>query len=357
MRIGTTIDTVQSAPLLRRQRGRLKLHNETLDERMQQANALNGYLLIIEIMMAGELQRYGKRAYDIAIADGLYKQQAKKQVNELCKLVETLQYRCLTCDAERIMMHIFENMPCYARRYMKEGGGTVIRFQSALTARSKDITNHIFLSAKNLLDKRKAAHSELCATLLTMNALSTTAIEAYDVIASHQNRLLAGDLVIKRDKSDHHERILRLCSDLLRPYISYGLVNDGSKEVEQSREFVRQLQVFISGESLDNIAVTTFSQVVMEYVEFVLACICIDMKDGRLPNDVTETLINKLGSQQQADEVLRELSDVSVPDDADAWDLIDSMPVGIPTGALRKYRRICYERHDLPDQPDVKVVL
>lgn len=337
---------------------RARLHSTTANSRMIRINELQGLLLIVEIMLSGELQRFAKRALMYCVDDGLYKQSEKSLINQLVKQTNSIQFQSLRLDSEVIMNHIYEVMPYYANRYVKEGGGTVIRFQQAITRESGDIVEQLYLSIKNMVDKHRVEHSEYCSSLLTILALSQTGIEVYDTIKKQQNALMSAyGACAQRNKGMHHERIMKLVDDLLRSHMSNVGAWKDTRENEACRGFLKQFQKFISGENLQEISVRTFTVVSMEYAEFSLACACVDINQhGRMPDEVYSRLVKMIGCEY-AQEMEKELRSVSYNEDMDIWDIMELLPHSSNKDAFQLFRSICLERPDLPRSYGEKVKL
>lgn len=337
---------------------KLKLHVEPLPERVGRANALSAFLVIIEVILCGEIQRYAHRAVKLMQESGLYKHEVKRQTNELRRLTDMLQKRCSEMDMTTLTQHITDNFPAYRRPYLDEGGGVVVRLQSIFLNRGNDIVNRFYLSNKQMVDKAKLPHSELCASLLTITAMASTGIEAYDKISSEQNKLLFGDIVLHRSKSTHHERILATCQRLMEAIADpTSLRERSSAELAQSREFLRQMRETLSGQSLSDTTEHAFTAVVLEFVEYALACFCIDLHRNTVPDGAEQFLAEKMGSTEDVERLKQELLAIPLPDDVDAWDFAHELPEGGVGSALSKYRHICACRHDLPstDQKSVNL--
>lgn len=328
---------------------RARLHSTTADNRMHRINELQGLLLIVEIMLSGELQRFAKRSLDFCIDGGLYKQNEKSLINQLSKLANGLQSRSLQIDSEVIMNHIYELMPYYADKYIREGGGTVVRFQQAIAKESGDVIEQLYLSIKNMVDKHKVEHSEYCSSLLTMLALSQTGVEVYDTIKKQQNALMtAYGAFAHRRKGDHHERIIKLVEDLLLLHMIDVSTWKDTRENTSCRGHLKKLHTIISGENLQKISTRTFTVVSMEYAEYSLACACIDLKrNGSIPNEVYDKLVDMVGCQY-AEDIEIGLKNVSYNEDMDVWDVMDVLPLSGDKDAFQLFRSICLERPDLP---------
>lgn len=327
---------------------KVKLHTTPLDERMMRSELLCAYLLFIEVMLTSDLQRFTVRALNELRDAGLYKQHQKKLMNELMNVVSLLQRKCGYEDSAVMTKHIVSAVPQYAAAYFREGGGITVRIQNEFYRSAGDLTNRLYLTNKQLADKINAPHSELCACLLTLTGLSTTGTEAYNTIAHQQNSLLAGDVVLHRRKSDHHERVCRLSEELLSTYIDIkALAGKCSTEIAQSREYLRQMQRTISGESLARLVDRCYLGVVMEYVEFILASMAIDLKRGTLPDGVSASVSTLLGSEEEKDRLFRELIDVPVCPEQDAWDLAADIPEGGIGSALPAFRRRYHQQFEV----------
>lgn len=344
------IDRGKSMPLLCKGPGKLKLYATPLRDRMEQSYTLSIYLLIVEIILSGELQRYSWHVFKYIRENGLYRQQMKKQVNELLRLTNELQNRCNTTDATVMIEHIIEIMPAYGKSYIEEGGGTVARFQNAFSVQNEDITHEIFKCNKQITDKVCTVHSELCAHLLTLQAIAQTGVEAYNIIAKQQDMLVFGEVILHRQKSRHHECVIRQCELLSGPYLkAQDIVNQCPELLRDSRELIRHMQMMISGESLDSTTIRVFQSVVMEYIEFVLASMCMDVHaTGSFPKKVEAVLLERSnGDTDFVNRLLGELKELPISEDVDAWDFAHEFPEGGVGSAIARFRQMCFERHQM----------
>lgn len=343
---------IHGHPTIRNKRsGRISLHARPLMERVGRADALNGYLLIIEIILSGELQRFAKRVADAIREEGLYRQQVKRQTNLLAEQVNDLQKRCMIADAEVMLSRVFEIMPSYSRAYIGEGGGVAVRFQTAFSKISSDVTQRTFICNKQLLDRCSAPHSLIMANLLTLQQIAEVGVCAYDAIATQQDALLFGDVVVHRNKYRHHEAVIHQAACLLDAMGGVPSYEGCSKELGDRDALLKQMIDYLSGEKFEHLVNISFRTVLMEYTEFVLASICMDLHGGTLPDGVIDAVRTRLGSEEQALQLMNELRAVHVPDGVEAWDFAEEIPEGGVGSAIAAFRHLCVERPDLPDAP------
>ena len=95
----------------------------------------------------------------------------------------------------------------------------------------------------------------------------------------------------------------------------------------------------LSGEELNELADKTLTQMAMDYTEFYLACLRMDMlEDGKVDKHYRKTLSRYVG-EERVDELLDELSLVEpMHEDEDLIDLQQRLPDGSEESAMRKFR-------------------
>ena len=79
---------------------RVRTQSRPSDERGIKIRELHGLLMIIEVMLSGELQRFAKHTYNHCIENGLYKQNEKRLVNQLLSLADGVQFRSTQMDCQ-----------------------------------------------------------------------------------------------------------------------------------------------------------------------------------------------------------------------------------------------------------------
>lgn len=325
-------------------------HSQPWEHRKMVVDALNTSLLMIEIILAGEAQRFSHKSVDLLKAHDLYRQQLKRAGNELLETANSLQRRCDITDREELMEYVTRTEPAFRQAYMEDGGGMTTRLQAAYYRVSGDITNRIYIQSKNLIDRCKMPHSDLIANVMTVVSVAQTGIEVYEFIMREQDRLVSDRGRVRRRKSGHHERMLCCARTIINTLMP---PNPDLPEVEarQARELVRQMQVYLSDKYMEQICRSTIDGAVIEYIEYSIASMCVMMhQSDSLPADVEDRLLRLLGTENRVFGLKRELRAIPLPchaSEVDVWEFAQQLPAGNEVSMLTLYRRTCAESRSL----------
>lgn len=322
----------------------LRQHSTPWSVRREEANILNSTLLMIEIVLAGELQRFAYKSVERMKEHGIFRQRLKQSGNEMLLTANDLQQRCNHTDRNELMLYVTEAEPFFRQAYMDEGAGITSRLQSLFANSSGDITNRIFLASKNMLDRCNTAHSEVLANVMVVVAIAQTGIEAYEIIKKRQDALIAGDGRIRRCKSAHHEKML-CCARTIINLMMRDSKYLPEKEAMQARELVRQMQLFISGAGMGKVCEAAIGGGVVEYIEYVIASLVAMIHQGiSVPEEVEQRMLHRLGSEKAVDMFKEELRVMPLPChpcDVDIWEFAQQLPVGSEDSMLTSFRRMC----------------
>lgn len=323
---------------------------------MRDADQLNSILVFVEVAIIGEYGRFVHRAMQSARGSKLYRQELKRTLNCMKELSGKLTMRCRQVDYEALLAHVVEIMPAYRSAYIAEGGGSVDRLQGNWRKYGiGQLLDRLYEQTLTLCRLAKAREEELTAAVYVVNALATTGVEAYNVVAKQQDELLAGDIIVHRNESGHNRR-MALLSHRAMELLMDGDVNVISRfgmASQQARDTIEELHRKISGTEFAQVCNQSLQAASMEFTEYALAHLRVDMELGKVPAEVRGQIGRRLeGGVGDADRLMDELRRVPLPAPAvevDIWDYAAYMPPGERGGALSRFRRWTVERMDLPD--------
>lgn len=336
-----------------RRPNRVKLHARPLRERMREADQLNATLIFVEVYVIGEYERFMHRAMQAARYSPLYRQELKRTLGEMQKLCKSLNRQCLRVDCEAILYHIIEVMPAYRSAYIAEGGGAIDRLNLNFGKLGMvGLANRLYEQVLMLCLLAAAREEELTASIYVVNAMAVLAIECYETISRQQNELLCGDVVMHRVQGKHNQRMSQLSHRALTLLMGNPDVISGyGMASQQVRSTLHDLQQLISGTDFVEVCNSTLTAAALEYTEYALAHLRVDIERGSVPERVCADLAPHLtGGHADVDELMEELRSTPLPappDEVDIWELASDMPTGREGGALQRFRRWAMERKEL----------
>lgn len=323
---------------------RLRTHDRPLQERMRDANMINVMLLYMEVVLVGELDRMAHATLRDAKETGAYRLLMKRSVNDLMACVGKLVQRCRATDCDVLLNAIVEKLPYYRKPYAEEGGGSVNFLHSYFRRVGLcELDDRLRGLCLELADQAGVENRELMADACVMMSLAQSGIESYELAMKQVDKLLGGDVRIRRMKSRHHEQVVHLAQQMLR-MLTHGRedVNALDSLREQIRETKREIHRLISGARLVEVCESALDAATMDYTEFALACLLKDSLTGNDTEEPMRQIAEKLGGDPEAaKELLEELKGSDAAKQAylwDPWDLMELLPAGKEEGALRKFR-------------------
>lgn len=318
-------------------------------QRIEEANSLNSYLLLIEIAMTDFICQRTHRVYRMLEERGLLRHNAKKQAKALFDTARDLQSRCNRYDLEFVGMFCREIYPSMLDGF-RDGGGTItLRLQSTFHAKFEPYVERAYFATKNAYDKIKAKDSDLASEIQMVGLLAHTGIEFYEMVCLRVDRMLEGFMNVRRMKSKHNEKMLCHARELGR---MFGTDDSRlpKKEMEDAREFCRQFQKELCGVDTTERINACFTILKVDFIEYTIAVLRIKMAQGGGVS-VTDirTLHRRLGRMCNVRKLLKEISAIPYEDDGatDAFDLMGELPDSVPESALAVYRTLSLEGKEI----------
>lgn len=329
----------------------------TLSEMVTAINELNLYLVSCEMVLDEEMQRIALSIYKKLNEKNLMRHQIKKAAGELHAKTDDL-FKRLTQEDQRIVMeHSKQIFPDYAKAYCEAGGSLSNRLQMQYYKVQGEKIKLIILSTKNALDRIRVPHSDIVAEVMTLIGLSTTGINLYESVQKKIDSIHGGSLKITRQKSMHNESILKSARNLVDQFVSRNQ-DVPQREGQAAQTLFKQLGDYMGSEDMFRIVDNCVLGMSMEYVEFCLASLRIDMEHKCVPFSVYRSLMERMGTTGNVRQMLSQLGDVSVPEEVDAWDFAVSLPSVSSGTVLNSFRRLCIENKSItpPEEDRGKMV-
>lgn len=303
-------------------------------------------LLTMDIIVIDQIQRYSKRLRLHLEEQGLYRQEAKKGVNQICKVIDRLYHLVLEADEIKFAPMWRHAFPHFVDDYLAEGGGLVTKLQVAYDKRWNSEVEKLFWAERQVLSYNKAKHGELLALVYVIYRLSQIAEQVSDrvtekLLMDQYGIILAQmKMPLKLHKQIQHcaKAIWNLFKDSEDDYNSTEYLEGSIKDI------ITHIANHLVG--MDNLRLTTDTMAVamQEYVDYALARIRMMQVTGTYDDSAMDHLVEVCGANLTA-KLLGELSEVAVEDDADAFDVAGNMlPLSDSPTALNRARKLFFDR-------------
>jgi hypothetical protein len=328
------------------------------EEIQQDIHVLTTFLACSELLFANEMQRYSYRILNMLKEKNLYRHELKKYANKLKEVTDTMMWRSNDTDRHVTLKQCLMATPyhSYGADFYEEGGGLLnrmaINFHRNFELKFKRIQMDNLWIAKEM----KMKHPDLVSEIFTLSALARTDIELFDEVQKRIESVARGRLKSKsRIKSLHSEAMLNASMNLSDKFVSRTAVMP-EKPALLMRKHVAEFQKDITGEEQFEFFEGQFLALKMDYIEYYLARLRMDMDKGRLSVAQIRDVWYRLGKKHAAKKFFMELASIKLPKkDFDAWDL--SKKIATSTGdqkAMNSFRRMCVEgtRIEPDKEPD-----
>lgn len=333
--------------------GRLHTNTRyTIQEMVQLIDMLNLYLISCEMILAGEMQRISLDVYKKLKEENMLRHQLKKSVGELHAKTDDLFKQVILEDRRIVTEYANIVAPAYAKAYYEAGGSISNRLQMQFHKVQGERINLIILSTKNALDKICVPHSDIVAQVMTLIGLSTTNINLYEAVQKKIDAIHGGTLKITRQKSLHNESIIKSARNVVDLFVSRNQ-NVPEREGKAAQGLLKQLGEYMAGQDMFSIVDNCLLAMNMEYVEFLLSSLRIDMQNRSIPLSLYRNLLERMGTYSNVRQMLSQLGNIPVPEEVDAWDFAATLPSISSGTALNSFRRLCIENKSiLPEKED-----
>lgn len=303
-------------------------------------------LLTMDIIVIDQIQRYSKRLRLHLEEQGLYRQEAKKGVNQICKVIDRLYHLVLEADEIKFAPMWRHAFPHFVDEYLADGGGLVTKLQSAYDKRWNSEVEKLFWAERQVLSYNNAKHGELLALAYVIYRLSQIAEQVSDrvtekLLMDQYGIILAQmKMPLKLHKQIQHcaKAIWNLFKDSEDDYNSTEYLEGSVKDV------ITRITTHLVG--MDNLRLTTDTMAVamQEYVDYALARIRMMQVTGTYDDSAMDHLVAVCGANLTS-KLLGELSEVAVEDDADTFDVMANMlPLSDTPTALNRARKLFFDK-------------
>ena len=303
-------------------------------------------LLTMDIIVIDQIQRYAKKLKAYLEENGLYRQEVKKHINTICKIIDRLYVLVLEADEIKFSLMWRHAFPHFVDLYLKEGGGLVTKLQDSYNKRWNDEVDKLYWAERQVLTYNKLERGELMALTFVIFRVSQIGEQIFNRISEQMCMDRYGFVIsaMKAPLKLHKE--LQRCAKAIWDKFK-GATNDfdSTEHLENSiKDIITRITTHLVG--MDNLRLTTETMAVamQEYVDYSLARIRMMQVTGTYDDSAMDHLVKVCGIDITA-KLLSELSEVAVEDDAETWDVMENMPpLSESRTALNRARKLFFDK-------------
>lgn len=323
----------------------------TQEEKYKKFGDLSTTKFVADILMVGELERFINKMMICLQENGLYRQQSKRQVNELVKCQKMLFTNVQVAESNWYTPVYTKCFPHYAKKFSADGMSIARSMQSAFIAETKDRSQMLYLNYKQLFDKYGIPHSEASALLYTISALSRIARRISERIYEQMEMAIYGRKVGKHPQNVNNK--LEHCVKVILKSIG----SDANFELKKSdyapvSNYIKGITTSLVSDEASKIVCKVFEEFTFTYVDYCIAQMVIDANGKGLPEEVRLEMNEMLGKDGYADWDAFLMS-MEVDEDDDTMDVMDKLPKDEDGSLITHVRQVLLER--LPYVEELKV--
>lgn len=335
---------------------RLNMTDE-LKMKMQVADKCLVAIFMLDAVVMAQVERLVFRAMGIAKQEGLFRHEVKRDMNAIKQIIDrkrrSHQGNAIECYFDLMYMWL----PQSKMRFMEYGTRAEDYLLSAFVRKSGSILAKTEDEFEALCVKNGFSHPKLLATLSMIIGLCFKAIQIHAYQFGELRKIYSASEMLltmggklwsyvedRIDNSKVNEPIINHVMDLAtgvmeRLCIDRELVF-GSVDDKNIRESIDTMCDELGGQALMDVTDSALVTIAMEYTEFYLACLRMDMlEDGKVDEQQYKQTISTIIGQERVDKLLDELRDVApMREDEDLIDLSQRLPDGEADSAIRLFR-------------------
>lgn len=302
-------------------------------------------LLTMDIIVIDQIQTYAKRLKSYCEEKGLYRQEVKKYVNTICKIIDRLYTLVLEADVIKFAPMWRHAFPHFVDEYLAEGGGLVLKLQVAYRERWDDEVQKLYWAERQVTSYNHAEHGELLSLAYVVMMMSQIAERVSERIVKEIFTAEYGFFMNKMAVPlKLHKELQRCCKAISAKFKLKDAFKCSDYLQKQLEDILARITNHLVG--MDNLRLTTDTMAVamQEYVDYALARIRMMQVTGTYDDSAMDHLVQVCGANLTA-KLLGELSEVAVEDDADAFDVAANMlPLSDSPTALNRARKLFFDR-------------
>ena len=310
--------------------------------RTQRMRNLSTTIIVTQIVLASEMQRFASRARTYLEENGMYRQRAKAACKELMTYTIHLQADVDEAEKKMLLGNYTLGFPYYQKAYDSEGFTVSKSLQNSLFFDSLDSPQKLFNAYKALFERNGVGHSELFANLFTVTALTRVGEQVGDTLYKDLYETEHGHVTHEKYKMPMIKRIQKAAENVIAA-LNKSTIGIEEEEKMEISAHAKKIAADLVGIDAMVIYMRSTQATVYSYIEYCMASMLIEERDGGL-NEEVRASIKDIFYDEFPDELLRELSNVEIPEDADAVDIIDLIPDSEEGKPIWEFRRVMLDR-------------
>ena len=296
----------------------------TQEERYKKFSELATAKFVADILMVGELERFITKSKICLQDNGMYKQNVKKQINELVKCQRMLFSNVQRAESEWYTPVYTKCFPHYAKKFTNDGMSVARSMQAAFISESKDRTQMLYLNHKQLLDKYKIANSEAAALLYTVSSLSRIARRISKNIYEQMEIALYNRVANKHPQAVN-DKIEHCVAEILKSIGSGENFTLKREDYAPVSEYIKSIGMSLVSDEASKLVCKVFEVFTIDYVDYCIAQMAMDVKGKGLSDDVWLELNEMLGKETY-EEWVKYLESIEVNEDDETMDVMERLP-------------------------------
>ena len=330
--------------------------SDDLKRKMEVADKCLVAIFMLDAVVMAQVERLLFRAMDLAKQDGLYRHEVKRDMNDIKRIIDRKRRSHQGNAIECYFDVMYKWLPQCKTRFMKYGTRAEDYLLSAFMRKSGSIMNKTEDEFEELCVKHCFSHPKLLATLSMMLGLCFKAIQIHEFQFGELRRIYsASELLLTRsgqlwayveDRIEHSmvnepmiERVMELTTGVMKRISIDRELLPGDVDDKPIRESIDTMCDELGGKALMEVTDSALTTIVMEYTEFYLACLRMDiLEEGKVDERYRKTIATVIG-EERVDNLLDELRDVEpMREEEDLIDLSERLPDGDEESAIRAFR-------------------
>ena len=311
-------------------------------EKEKKFGDLSTMKFIADILMVGELERFITKSKICLQENGQFKQQAKKQINELVKCQRMLFGNVQLAESQWYTPVYTKCFPYYAKKFTADGMSVARTMQSAFVAETKDRSQMLYLNYKQLLDKYNRPHSEASALLYTVAALSAISRRISERIYEQMEIVLYGRKLGKHPQNVNN-KLEHCVKEILKSIGSGENFELKKQDYAPVADYIDGITKSLVSDEASKLVCKVFEEFTFTYVDYCIAQMVIDAQGKGLPDNVWLELNEMLGKDGYA-EWVKFLESIEVDEEDDTMDVMDKLPKDEDGSLLTNVRQVLLER-------------
>lgn len=329
---------------------------DELKMKMEVADKCLVAIFMLDAVVMAQVERLTFRAMDMARQEGLFRHEVKRDMNAIKQIIDRKRSSHQGNAIECYFDVMYKWLPQCKMRFMKYGTRAEDYLLAAFVRKSGSILKKTEDEFEALCVNNGFSHPKLLATLSMIIGLCFKAIQihAYQFgelrkiySASEMLLTMGGELWSYVEGRITHSmvnepminRVMDLTTGVMKRLgIDRELVL-GEVDDKNIRDSIDTMCDELGGKALMEVTDSALVTIAMEYTEFYLACLRMDMlDDGKVDERYRNTIANIIG-QERVDKLLDELHGVDpIREDEDLIDLSQRLPEGEADSAIYMFR-------------------